>query len=88
MKERKIEERSDLLKINGGIFVNQGEAIGKYGKDNAKILVVGNPANTNALIGKNAANKDSQLWMAMTMLDSSRAKSVISKKTGTNIDKR
>ena len=83
---KKIEERSDLLKINGGIFVNQGEAIGKYGKDNAKILVVGNPANTNALIGKNAANKDSQLWMAMTMLDSSRAKSVISKKTGTNID--
>ena len=83
---KKIEERSDLLKINGGIFVNQGEAIGKYGKDDAKILVVGNPANTNALIGKNAANKKSQLWMAMTMLDSSRAKSVISKKTGTNIN--
>lgn len=82
---KKIEERSDLLKINGGIFVNQGSAIGKYGKDDAKILVVGNPANTNALIGKNAAGKDSQLWMAMTMLDSSRAKSVISKKTDTNI---
>ena len=82
---RKIEERSDLLKINGGIFVNQGSAIGKYAKDDAKILVVGNPANTNALIGKNAAGKDSQLWMAMTMLDSSRAKSVISKKTDTNI---
>ena len=73
------------LKINGGIFVNQGSAIGKYAKDDAKILVVGNPANTNALIGKNAAGKDSQLWMAMTMLDSSRAKSVISKKTDTNI---
>ena len=84
---KKIEERSDLLKINGGIFVNQGEAIGKYGKDNAKILVVGNPANTNALIGKNAAGKESQLWMAMTMLDSSRAKSVISKKTGVEINK-
>ncbi|MDC1149548.1 malate dehydrogenase [Gammaproteobacteria bacterium] len=82
---KKIEERSDLLKINGGIFVNQGSAIGKNGKDDAKILVVGNPANTNALIGKNAAGKDSQLWMAMTMLDSSRAKSVISKKTDTNI---
>ena len=83
---KKIEERSDLLKINGGIFVNQGSAIGKNGKDDAKILVVGNPANTNALIGKNAAGKDSQLWMAMTMLDSSRAKSVISKKTDTNIE--
>ncbi len=83
---KKIEERSDLLKINGGIFVNQGESIGKNGKDNAKILVVGNPANTNALIGKNAAGKDSQLWMAMTMLDSSRAKSVIAKKTSSNIN--
>ena len=82
---KKIEERSDLLKINGGIFVNQGSAIGKYAKDDAKILVVGNPANTNALIGKNAAGKDSQLWMAMTMLDSSRAKSVIGKRTNTNI---
>ena len=73
-------------RINGGIFVNQGESIGKNGKDNAKILVVGNPANTNALIGKNAAGKDSQLWMAMTMLDSSRAKSVIAKKTSSNIN--
>ena len=82
---KKIEERSDLLKINGGIFVKQGEAIGKNGKNDAKILVVGNPANTNALIGKNSAGKESQLWMAMTMLDSSRAKSVISKKTGANI---
>ena len=82
---KKIEERSDLLKINGGIFVSQGRAIGENGKNNAKILVVGNPANTNALIGKNAAGKDSQLWMAMTMLDSSRAKSVISKKVGSNI---
>tara|TARA_B100001173_G_scaffold297924_1_gene294991 strand:- start:536 stop:1372 length:837 start_codon:yes stop_codon:yes gene_type:complete len=77
---KKIEERSDLLKINGGIFVSQGEAVGKYGKADAKILVVGNPANTNALIGKNSSGVDTQLWMAMTMLDSSRAKSVISKK--------
>ena len=83
---KKIEERSDLLKINGGIFVGQGKAIGKNGKEDAKILVVGNPANTNALIGKNAAGKDSQLWMAMTMLDSSRAKSVLAKKTNSNID--
>ena len=82
---KKIEERSDLLSINGGIFVDQGKAIGQHGKDDAKILVVGNPANTNAFIGRNAANKDSQLWMAMTMLDSNRAKSVISKKTNTNI---
>ena len=82
---KKIEERSDLLSINGGIFVGQGQAIGRHGKDDAKILVVGNPANTNAFIGRNAANKDSQLWMAMTMLDSNRAKSIISKKTNKNI---
>ena len=84
-KGKKIEERSDLLSINGGIFVEQGKAIGKYGKDNAKILVVGNPANTNAFIGRNAADNESQLWMAMTMLDSNRAKSIISKKTNVNI---
>ena len=82
---KKIEERSDLLKINGGIFVKQGESIGKNAKTNAKILVVGNPANTNALIGKNAANNDKQLWMAMTMLDSSRAKSVIAKKVNKTV---
>ena len=82
---KKIEERSDLLKINGGIFVKQGESIGKNAKSNAKILVVGNPANTNALIGKNAANNDKQLWMAMTMLDSSRAKSVIAKKVSKTV---
>ena len=84
---KKIEERADLLQINGGIFVGQGEAIGKYGKPDAKILVVGNPANTNALIGKHAAKNESQLWMAMTMLDSSRARSVLSKKLDTGIAK-
>ena len=82
---KKIEERSDLLSINGGIFVDQGKAIGAYGKDNANILVVGNPANTNALIGKDAANNNSQTWLAMTMLDSNRAKSVIAKKTNNDI---
>ena len=82
---KKIEERADLLQINGGIFVGQGQAIGRFGKSDAKILVVGNPANTNALIGRHAANNDSQLWMAMTMLDSSRAKSVLSKKLNIKI---
>ena len=77
---KKIEERADLLQINGGIFVGQGQAIGRFAKSDAKILVVGNPANTNALIGRHAAKNDSQLWMAMTMLDSSRARSVLSKK--------
>ena len=82
---KKIEERADLLQINGGIFVGQGQAIGRFGKSDAKILVVGNPANTNALIGRHAAKNDSQLWMAMTMLDSSRARSVLSKKLNIGI---
>ena len=65
---KKIEERSDLLKINGGIFTDQGSAIGELADKEAKILVVGNPANTNALIGKKHANNDSQQWFAMTAL--------------------
>ena len=82
---KKIEERADLLQINGSIFVEQGKAIGRFGRSDAKILVVGNPANTNALIGRHAANNESQLWMAMTMLDSSRARSILSKKLDTGI---
>jgi len=77
---KKIEERGDLLKINGGIFTDQGKAIGSKGKNNAKILVVGNPANTNALIGMTHANNTSQTWMAMTALDANRAKAQVSRK--------
>ncbi len=82
---KKIEERSDLLQINGGIFVDQGKAIGEFGNQNAKVLVVGNPANTNALIGRAAANNPSQTWMAMTMLDANRAKSMLAKKLACNV---
>jgi len=82
---KKIEERSDLLKINGGIFTTQGSAIGKLAKSDAKILVVGNPANTNALIGKNHAKNDSQQWFAMTALDANRAKAQLAQKAGVEI---
>ena len=82
---KKIEERSDLLQINGGIFVEQGKAIGEFGNQNAKVLVVGNPANTNALIGRAVANNPSQTWMAMTMLDANRAKSMLAKKLACNV---
>tara|TARA_B100000029_G_scaffold516694_1_gene632809 strand:+ start:2844 stop:3845 length:1002 start_codon:yes stop_codon:yes gene_type:complete len=83
---KKIEERSDLLKINGGIFVDQGKVIGEFGKPDARILVVGNPANTNALIGQYSANNSDQLWMAMTMLDSNRAKSILAKKLNVGVE--
>ncbi len=82
---KKIEERSDLLKINGGIFTAQGSAIGELAKSDAKILVVGNPANTNALIGKNQANNPSQKWFAMTALDANRAKAQLAAKAGVEI---
>ena len=82
---KKIEERSDLLKINGGIFTDQGSAIGELAKSDAKILVVGNPANTNALIGMNSANNPSQQWFAMTALDANRAKAQLAEKAGVTI---
>ena len=77
---KKIEERADLLKINGGIFTEQGKALGENAKQNAKILVVGNPANTNALIGCTHGNNSTQTWMAMTALDSNRAKAQVANK--------
>ena len=82
---KKIEERSDLLRINGGIFTGQGKAIGELAKNNANILVVGNPANTNALIGKTKSNNPSQNWFAMTALDANRAKAQLAEKAGVNI---
>ena len=82
---KKIEERSDLLKINGGIFTDQGAAIGELAKSDAKVLVVGNPANTNALIGMNKANNSSQQWFAMTALDANRAKAQLAERAGVEI---
>ena len=82
---KKIEERSDLLKINGGIFTDQGSAIGELAKSEAKILVVGNPANTNALIGMHSANNSSQQWFAMTALDANRAKAQLAEKAAVEI---
>ena len=82
---KKIEERSDLLRINGGIFTGQGKAVGEYAKENAKILVVGNPANTNALIGKTKSNNPNQEWFAMTALDANRAKAQLAKRAKCDI---
>ena len=82
---KKIEERSDLLKINGGIFTDQGAAIGKLAKSDAKVLVVGNPANTNALIGMNSAGNNQQEWFAMTALDANRAKAQLAEKAKVDI---
>jgi malate dehydrogenase len=73
-------ERKDLLHINGGIFTGQGRAIGRNGANDCRVLVVGNPCNTNALIGSSAAAREgmaSDRWFAMTMLDENRARSAL-----------
>ena len=67
-------ERSDLLSANGGIFKPQGQALSRSAKKDVKVLVVGNPANTNSLIAQsNAADLDPGRFTAMTRLDHNRA---------------
>ena len=69
-------ERNDLLKVNGGIFVGQGKAINQNAGSNVRIVVVGNPCNTNCLIAmNNAPDIPRERWFAMTALDENRAKS-------------
>lgn len=76
-------ERKDLLKINGGIFTGQGKAIEKNAAGDVRVLVVGNPCNTNCLIAmNNAKGVPSDRWFAMTRLDENRAKSQLAAKSG------
>jgi len=76
-------ERGDLLEANGGIFKPQGEAINAGAADDVRVLVVGNPANTNALIAaSHAPDVPKDRFTAMTRLDHNRALSQLSKKTG------
>jgi malate dehydrogenase len=76
-------ERSDLLEANGGIFKPQGQALNEHADSDVRILVVGNPANTNALIAQsNAPDIPRERFTAMTRLDHNRAIAQVSKKTG------
>jgi len=76
-------ERADLLEANGGIFKPQGEAINAGAADDVKVLVVGNPANTNALIAMSAApDVPRERFTAMTRLDHNRAIAQLAAKTG------
>ncbi len=76
-------ERGDLLSVNGGIFKPQGEAIAAHAAADVRILVVGNPCNTNCLIARSAApDVPADRWFAMTRLDENRAKSQLAKKAG------
>ena len=76
-------ERADLLQANGGIFKPQGQAIAANAKKDVKVLVVGNPANTNALIAmNNAKGIDPRQFTAMTRLDHNRAVTQLAQKVG------
>ncbi len=76
-------ERGDLLKINGGVFIEQGKALSAAAKPGCKVLVVGNPCNTNAWIAKSSAkNIPPKNFFAMTMLDQNRATTQLAQKAG------
>lgn len=86
MPRRAGMERSDLLQANGGIFGPQGAAINAVAADDIKVLVVGNPANTNALIAANhAPDVPSSRFTAMTRLDHNRALAQLAAKTGAHV---
>jgi malate dehydrogenase len=79
-------ERKDLLGINGKIFIGQGQAIEKNAASDVRVLVVGNPCNTNCLIAMNNARSiPKDRFFAMTRLDENRAKSQLAKKAGVDI---
>jgi malate dehydrogenase len=80
-------ERKDLLAINGGIFTAQGKAIAANAAEDVRVLVVGNPCNTNCLIAAaNAPEVPSDRWYAMTMLDENRGRSQLAAKAGVLVD--
>lgn len=79
-------ERRDLLKVNGGIFKPQGQAIASHAAKDVRILVVGNPCNTNCLIARsNAREVPAERWFAMTRLDQNRAKAQLAKKADVSV---
>lgn len=79
-------ERGDLLKINGGVFIEQGKALSEAAKPTAKVLVVGNPCNTNAWIAKSVCkNIPAKNFYAMTMLDQNRASAQLAQKAGVDV---
>ena len=80
-------ERGDLLEANGGIFKPQGQALNEHAASDIRVLVVGNPANTNALIAQqNAEDIPAERFTAMTRLDHNRAKAQLAKRTGATVN--
>jgi malate dehydrogenase len=79
-------ERGDLLEVNGGIFKPQGRALNEHAAEDVKVLVTGNPANTNALITmRNAPDIPAERFNALSRLDHNRAKAQLATKTGARV---
>jgi malate dehydrogenase len=87
MPRKEGMERSDLLRANGEIFTVQGRALAKVASKDVRVLVVGNPANTNCLIAlRNAEGANPRHYTAMTRLDHNRAKSQVAKRLGKPVE--
>ena len=79
-------ERGDLIRKNGPIFVEEGKAIAQHAAQGVRIVVVGNPCNTNCLIARaNARSLSNDRWSAMTRLDQNRARSLLANKAGARV---
>ena len=79
-------ERGDLIRKNGPIFVDEGKAIAERAATSVRIVVVGNPCNTNCLIARaNAKSVPDERWSAMTRLDQNRARSLLANKAGARV---
>ena len=80
-------ERGDLIRKNGPIFVDEGKAIAEHAAKSVRIVVVGNPCNTNCLIARaNAKELPDDRWSAMTRLDQNRARSLLANKAGARVN--
>ena len=79
-------ERGDLIRKNGPIFVDEGKAIAQHASKSVRVVVVGNPCNTNCLIARaNARSVPDDRWSAMTRLDQNRARSLLAQKAGARV---
>src|SRR5438132_613827 len=79
-------ERGDLIRKNGPIFVEEGKAVQRFASSSVRVVVVGNPCNTNCLIARaNAHTIPDQSWSAMTRLDQNRARSLLATKAGARV---
>lgn len=79
-------ERGDLIRTNGPIFVDEGRAIAQHASPDVRVVVVGNPCNTNCLIARaNAPNIPDDRWSALTRLDQNRARSILARKADARV---